>query len=270
MTVSLVVATVGRREALSRLLHSLELQTFRRFQVVLVDQNPPGYLDETIAPHLATLDMEVVAAEPRGVSAARNLGLGHARGDVIAFPDDDCRYAPQALERVTHLFAADPGMGGLLVAWGEGPSDRTHTAAMEPVTRTGAFRHAGALVQFYRREAIDQVRFDPALGPGTGLPYGCGEDTDFLLQVLGRGTKVLRTPELLVYHALPDPGDAGLIPKTHAYARGRMHLLRKHRFPLWFRVVNILYPLGRLAIEGPKAWKYRWAMSVGRLKAFWQ
>ena len=270
MSVSLIVATIGRREALSRLLRSLETQTFRRFQVILVDQNPPGYLDETIAPHMATLDMEVVAAEPLGVSAARNLGLERARGDVLAFPDDDCRYVPRTLERVVHLFAADPGMGGLIVAWGEGLPGRTRAATMEPVTRTGAFRHAGALVQFYRREAIDDVRFDPALGPGTGLPYGCGEDTDFLLQVLGRGTKVLRTSELLVYHAVPAPGIAGLIPKTRAYARGRMHLLRKHRLPLWFRVANVLYPLGRLAIEGPKAWRYRWAMFVGRLNAFRQ
>ena len=270
MTVSLVIATLGRREALSRLLHSLETQTFRRFQVILVDQNQPGYLDETIGPHEATLDMEVVAAKPLGVSAARNLGLERARGDVVGFPDDDCRYIPQTIERVVHLFGADSRMDGLIVAWGDDPSRGKRTRAMEPVTPTGAFRHAGALVQFYRREAVTDVRFDPSLGPGTGLPYGCGEDTDFLLQVLGHGARVFRTDELLVCHAAPSPEDVGLVPKTQAYARGRMHLLRKHGFPLWFMVANILYPLVRLGLEGPKAWNYRWAMFVGRLKAFLQ
>lgn len=270
MTVSLVIATLGRREELARLLESLETQTFRPFQVVIVDQNPPGYLDGVIAPHAATLDLAVVACEPKGVSSARNLGLERACGDLVAFPDDDCRYAPQTLERVAGLFAANPGMDGLVVAWGEEFSGDAAPAAMEPVSRTGAFRNAGALVQFYRREAIGDVRFDPTLGPGTGLPYGCGEDTDFLLRMLGNGARIHRVSELLVQHAAPDPGGRNLVPKTHAYARGRMRLLRKHGFPLWFRVANVLYPLGRLALEGPRAWRYRTAMFAGRLRAFWQ
>lgn len=270
MTVSLIVATKGRSAELARLLRSLEKQTFKRFRVVIVDQNPPGFLAEIIARYEGIVEMEVVASEDGGVSSARNLGLERVSGDIVAFPDDDCWYAPNTIDRVVRMFAETPETGGLIVSWGEKPPSEPSVYSLKPVNRFGAFRNAGTLVQFYRREALEGVWFDPSLGPGTGLPYGCGEDTDFLLQMLQKGAKIQRTSELLVYHPEPDISDRRLTPKTYAYARGRMYLLRKHGFPIWFQVANILYPLGRLASEGSRAWNYRTAMFLGRLKSFWQ
>lgn len=114
------------------------------------------------------------------------------------------------------------------------------------------------------------LRFDPRLGPGTGLPYGCGEDTDYLLEAHKRAP-VWRCPSIRVFHPSPDthvPSDA----KIASYAAGRMYLLKKHAFPLWFRCANVLYPLCILPLDalrkGRKAARYRWRMFVERLRHF--
>src|SRR5208282_276228 len=44
-----------------------------------------------------------------GLSHARNVGLDAATGEVLAFPDDDCRYSPSLLRQVRAFFRANPG-----------------------------------------------------------------------------------------------------------------------------------------------------------------
>ncbi len=112
--------------------------------------------------------------------------------------------------------------------------------------------------------------FDETLGPGTGLPWGCGEDTDYLLRVNAAGFSVARCNAIRVYHPKPDMADPTLIPKMHAYGLGRMYLLRKHCFPMWFRLANVVYPLLRLPLDLPRhgwgAARYRAAMFLGRCR----
>ena len=139
-----------------------------------------------------------------------------------------------------------------------------------PVSQIGTFKNGETYLQFFRAEVVKDLRFDPRLGPGTGLPYGCGEDTDYLLEAHKRAP-VWRCPSIRVFHPSPDthvPSDA----KIASYAAGRMYLLKKHAFPLWFRCANVLYPLCMLPLDalrkGRKAARYRWRMFVERLRHF--
>ena len=262
---SLVVATYQRSQALDALLQSLVRQTYKNFEVVIVDQNQAGFLDDLMGKYQTALSIKYVRTEPKGVSQARNLGMAKAGGDVIAFPDDDCRYTPGTLERINDVLASHANIHGLLVSWTESPDPHVETVVTQ-VNKVNAFSNAGTLVQFYRKEALADILFDVELGPGTGLPYGCGEDTDFLLQVLASGRAVGRLKEELVCHALPNMDSPDLLKKTKSYARGRMQLLRKHKFPLWFKLANVAFPLFKAVQEGKATWAYRWAMFKGRLK----
>lgn len=264
---SLLVATLGRIEPLRELLAGLVGQTCRDFEILLADQNPPGFLDGVYAEFRASLPLRVIPVPDRGVSSARNELLPHARGTFIAFPDDDCRYRPDTLEQAAAFFAANPHVHVLLGQW----HDPAGTARPRPqrsgraVTRFSAFRHAGTLVQFYRKAVVDAVGvFDPGLGPGTGLPYGCGEDTDYLLRALAAGCPVVSAPGVQVCH--PDISRVPPSPeKIRSYALGRMHLLRKHNFPLWFKLATVAYPLLRIPFEGRQAWAYRKTMFLARM-----
>jgi len=86
--VSLVTCTLGdRKERLVRLLNSLAQQTFGAFELIVVDQNPPGYLDEILQTYGAELCIKHVRSAP-GLSVGRNLGLTVARGQIVGFPDE--------------------------------------------------------------------------------------------------------------------------------------------------------------------------------------
>lgn len=114
--IALLVATVNRIHEFDRLLTSLEKQTYKNFHIWLADQNPPGFLDDMLASH-SGLPLTRIMLPSRGVSAARNSLLAMAQGELIAFPDDDCWYAPDTLANVVDAFRKHPQCGVLLGVW---------------------------------------------------------------------------------------------------------------------------------------------------------
>ncbi len=269
-SIDLLVATIGRANELDRLLTSLETQTCKNFRILLADQNPPDYLDDMLASH-SSLPITRIMLPAQGVSVARNALLEQARADIIIFPDDDCWYAPDTLERVCETFAAYPSCGALLGVWTSSPSVYASGVAEGVVSRAGLFQLAGTCVQFYRREAVIGIRFDPQLGPGTGLPYGCGEDTDYLLYAHAR-TEVRRYAKIRVFHPSPTENQPSS-QKVASYAAGRMYLLKKHGFSWLFILFNVLYPLCVAPLDALRHGKaqgiYRLRMFIWRLRNWW-
>ena len=268
-SMDLLVATLGRVSELERLLASLEEQTCKNFRILLADQNPPGFLDELLARH-SSLSINRIMLPSRGVSIARNVLLDNARADIIVFPDDDCWYAPNTLERVCEIFSAYSSCGALLGVWTSSLDVPAPRLPEGVVSRVGAFQLAGTCVQFFRREVASGIRFDPLLGPGTELPYGCGEDTDYLLHISNH-TEVRRYAKIRVFH--PSPNESLPSPqKVASYAAGRMYLLKKHKFSRLFVLFNVLYPLCLVPIDFLRYGKgfavYRWRMFRERLRSW--
>ncbi len=104
--ISLVVCTLGRKEPLRRLLNSLAGQTYRPFEIIVVDQNAHDYLD-AVLDDFPSLPIIRVRSE-KGLSRGRNAGLGRTCGTIIGFPDDDCWYDANVLQSVAKFFAARP------------------------------------------------------------------------------------------------------------------------------------------------------------------
>src|SRR5919197_55125 len=102
--VSVVVPTHNRARLLSRTLRSICAQQSVDFEVVVVDD---GSTDDTAAVAAAADTRVKIICNPRpcGVSVARNIGITAARGDWIAFCDDDDLWAPDKL--AAQLSAAD-------------------------------------------------------------------------------------------------------------------------------------------------------------------
>lgn len=83
---SVILCTTGIRPTLDRCLELLAAQDCRRFEVILVLNAPP---DENFARAVADFPVRLLN-EPRcGVSHARNHAIPHARGEILAFVDDD-------------------------------------------------------------------------------------------------------------------------------------------------------------------------------------
>ena len=271
---SLLVATLNRREPLARLLESLARQSLppQTFEVLVADQNAPSFLQPILDAFAPRLNLRVVRVPPRGVSQARNALLPLARGVYVAFPDDDCWYAENTLQEAMRCFENFLHVQVLLGGWSA--SEASASPPSQPNTLCSwrrVFRRGETYVQFFRQEVVAHLgALDPVIGPGTGLPFGCGEDTDYLLRALEASFSVMYAPAVHVRHPETDTHSAVKHKvKIRSYAMGRMYLLHKHRLPLWFQLLNIVYPLARLLLrEGPQAARYRMIMFSARLQSF--
>ena len=269
MKVSLAIATIGRIAELERLLDSLCAQSYQNFEILIADQNPEGFLTASLNRYESRLHIRHIVIPPRGVSAARNALFPLFTGDIVAFPDDDCWYEPDTLQQAVAFFEQRPEAGSIMGVWGHCPSaPHLCTEGQQPalVKTYQLFTRGETYVQFYRRAVIEAVgKFDEELGPGTGLPYGGGEDTDYLLRAAKLGT-VWRVPAVHLLHPLQNSEHINK-EKLRMYAQGRMRLLQKHNMPLWFKLANVVYPLYRGIAEEKAMWNYRWHMFMARLKA---
>lgn len=99
--ISVVVPAYNAGEFLEECLDSIMGQTFRDFEVIVIDD---GSTDSTasIAASFAARDprFRVISTDNGGVSRARNIGIREAAGSCISFADADDVMAPKALERM--------------------------------------------------------------------------------------------------------------------------------------------------------------------------
>ena len=233
MTFDLVVATVDRVDELERLFASLEEQTHRDFRVLLADQNADDRLDAVVAAH-PNLHIERLRAE-KGLSRARNAALPHVAADVVAFPDDDCVYAPDLLARVAARLAADPGLDGLT---GREPCWTTGAAVL---TRKNLWKRAISFTIFLRGRVVAQVgAFDETLG----LPSSSGEEFDYLIRALDNGARIEYDPSLVVAH--DQKPDADAYGTREGASLG--YLLRKHGYPLRTVTRMLVRPAGGVLV----------------------
>jgi GT2 family glycosyltransferase len=242
----LVVATVGRVDELGRLLTSLERQTHRAFTVVVVDQNGDGRLRPVLAAHP---DLDVARLEsPAGLSRGRNAALDRLHADVVAFPDDDCTYPDDLLERVGRAFAERHELDGLTGrAMAE---DGSSSASWEPdgavLTRDNLWNRAISFTIFLRRELVARVGpFDEQLGLGAGTPWHSGEEIDYLIRALAAGARIEYDPSLVVRHAV-GVDDAGVGRRDGASVG---YLLRKHRYGPRLLARMLVRPVGGVAVS---------------------
>lgn len=246
----LVVATVDRTEELQRLFESLERQVHPAFRVLLVDQNEDDRLDEIIRRH-RSLELKHLRA-PRGLSRARNAALAHLRADLVAFPDDDCVYPEELLQRIARRFAVDASLGGLTgrAADLRGQSAPTWPITAAEVTRENLWQRAISFTIFLRSSAVGIVgAFDEELGLGSGQPWSSGEETDYLIRALDAGVRIEYDPELVVLHDEKTFGPAALRSAGAREGAGIGYLLRKHGYSAGTVGKMFVRPLGGAAVS---------------------
>jgi GT2 family glycosyltransferase len=245
----LIVATVGRVSELERLLDSLSAQTHHAFRVVVVDQNGDDRLGRTLA--RADLDLVRLTSAP-GLARARNRALRELESDLVAFPDDDCVYPPDLLQRVAELFAADSALDGLSgrTADAAGRSDKgwsTHAQLLRKDTVWNLVASAGI---FLSRLLVTRVgEFDERLGLGSGTPYTSSEETDYVIRALALGAKVAYEPSFVVEHELAASDRDGLLSRGRREGASVGYLLRKHGYPPSTLARMVVRPLGGIAVN---------------------
>jgi len=227
--ISLVVCTRNRTKTLPECLTALgRLRSAVVFEIVVVDN---GSTDDTTAvlqefASTAQFPVVLVFESRTGLSYARNAGILAARGDVIAFTDDDCYPAKDYLDNIMHCFANKniAYLGGKILLFD--PADLPIT--IQPLNHVvslpaGCYLKPG-LIQganfAFRRSVFELVGgFDTQLGAGTPL---ASEDVDMTFRASMAGLIGTYTPLAVVHHhhRRQTPQDEKEVMRSYALGRG--------------------------------------------------
>ncbi len=247
---SLVMATYGRSDELKPALASLVAQTDRGFELIVVDQNRGELIAPLLEPvRAAGIAVKHVRLDVANLSLARNLGLQHASGRVVAFPDDDCWYEPDVIARVRQAIEGNEAIDGIVARWCE--MDRVGSRPAAPLS-SAAWRRfragdATSFTLFFLLERLQAMGgFDARLG--TGRWFGCGEETDLILRMLGEGRRIDYLPEARIHHAHQEwpAATRAQCRRERMYGRGTGALYVKHGLPLWVAARGFVGPLSRV------------------------
>ncbi len=261
-TVSLVICTRDRPKQLEDCLKSLQNLAVAPHEVLVVDNAPKNQLTAQLVAQMP--EIRYICEPHPGLSMARNTGIQHTTGDLIAFTDDDVRIHPnwmislQSAFRNPHIMAVT----GLILP-GELETDSQVIFEMNhssihgeyqaklfddaffardqsfgvPVWRMGA----GANMAF-RRQILEKVgNFDERLGAGAS---GCSEDSEMWYRILAEGGICLYEPTAVVFHYhRRDMTD--LNHQMYHYMRGHVTalLIQYDRYHHWGNLYRLFYDL---------------------------
>ncbi|MCD6339768.1 MAG: glycosyltransferase [Verrucomicrobia bacterium] len=198
--VSVVVATYNGARTLTQCLESLQRLRYPAYEVIVVDD---GSTDRT--PNIINLCPWVRhLRHPRnlGLSTARNTGVEAARGEIVAFLDDDCYADPDWLYRLVGDMIADPQLAG---AGGPNllpPEDSPVAAAVmaapggpAPVLLTDreAEHLPGCNMAFWKKALEEVGGFDPVF-------HVAGDDVDICWRLRDVGYRLGFAGSAFVWH----------------------------------------------------------------------
>ena len=221
LTVVITGYALDRLADIKELMDSLQAQTYTNLEIIFVGEGTRD-LGREVAAHgqqRGLTNLRVLFNEGlAGLAPARNLGIAQARGEIIAFIDDDAIALPNWAGEAVKSFAADQSIIGLT-----GPAfPKWEGEAVEwfppefywIISCSGWFdghgvrtvRNAWGMNMAFRREAFDHCSFDERLGGNMGAADGSklgllGEDTLFSTRIrAATGRPILYNPRVQVLH----------------------------------------------------------------------
>lgn len=260
--ISVVLPTCGRPALLRRCLQALCAQTLAAdtFEIIVVDDGRSAatraVVDDMNAALAGTGHRRIACIEPagtRGPAAARNRGWRAARGELIAFTDDDTVPAPTWLAEGERALRADPqaaAVSGALRVPLHGPA--TDHALNTQRMEQAEFVTANC---FVKRDALEQVG-----GFDERFTRAWREDSDLQFTLAAHGLRVIRSPHAVVEHPVREV-PFGHAVRTHANLYFDALLYKKHprayrervqRHPPWRYYATVLAFVAMLvwAVDG--------------------
>ncbi|MDQ6670142.1 MAG: glycosyltransferase [Chloroflexota bacterium] len=214
ISVIICAYTEDRWDDIVRAIQSIKQQTYSAREIILViDHNRPLF-EHARSTIEASAIVENTSA--RGLSGARNCGLAVARGDFIAFLDDDAVAAPDWLERL-HAHCAQPGVlgagGWVEPHWVDSqpawfPDEFLWVVGCSYVglpRSTASVRNPFGGCSCLRREVFEQVGgFRTEIGRVGARPLGC-EETELSIRARQHwpGRTFVHEPRATIRHKVP-------------------------------------------------------------------
>jgi O-antigen biosynthesis protein len=195
--VSVVVCSYNGGTTLEECLRSLCALDYPDYEVIVVDDGSTDYTPEILA---RFPEVRAIHQCHRGLSVARNAGLGCATGSVIAYTDSDCVADPSWLIHLVHQLLRSgaaavggpnltPEDGWLAACVAAAPGQPTHVLISDQVAE-----HIPGCNMAFRREALEAINgFDPQF-------LKAGDDVDICWRLQHEGLLITFAPGAFVWH----------------------------------------------------------------------
>lgn len=217
--VTVIIPTYKRPHLLVRAINSVLNQTYENLEVLVVDDHSQ---DETQSVVRAVIDPRVryVGHDVnKGLPAVRNTGIRAARGEYIAFLDDDDEWREDKIEK--QLLNIKEYDAILCMGIWKGYPLRLHYRAeiTSDDLRRGSFNPSSALI---RTDVLRNVMFDESLRQG--------EDWDAFIRIAQRYSIAWLPDPLLLYNEGEHPRITNE-GRDHSWSQleKRLAILHKHR-----------------------------------------
>jgi glycosyltransferase involved in cell wall biosynthesis len=233
---SLIMTTLGRTNEIIILLDSLLSQSYKNFELIIIDQNDDDRVDKIYNQYKDKLDLRYYRCEKKGLSLGRNIGLKYISGDIIAFPDDDCEYETGTLEKADEFFEKNQNYSFYTCNTKEKNGNNAALETKKKDCDIGILNLLSVGISFtifIRSEALAGFSFDEQLG--VGAAYGSGEESDLLLYLIKNKKKGKYHAGHYIYH----PGKTETPQRVYSYSLGFGALFKKallvyRLYPMFF------------------------------------
>lgn len=199
MKFSVLLPTLGEREIeLKKMLKSLEMQTYKDFEVVIISQSNHEKVKE-VANMFNNLNIKHVCLNKKGLSYARNEGLKVCQGEVIILSDDDCWYHDKSLE-IIKIEIEKNNADFLFTQIYDFDNDKlykNYSKSPEKIKNKFSLLSKSSIEIAFKKHSMNYI-FDENFGVGS--EYVCGEEVDFLINNFSESKNFIYVPVITVYH----------------------------------------------------------------------
>ncbi len=205
MKFSFIVPVYNRPNEIDELLESLSNQTYKDFEVIIVEDGSVQKSDQVVKKYSDLLDIKYFYKPNEGPAIARNYGVKHAKGDYVIFVDSDVIVPPKYLEIVNSELEADPvdAYGGPdAAARGFNALQKAISYSMTAFLTSGKIRSDEKLDKYYPRSFNMGVKLTVFNEIG-GFPITRmhpGEDMVFAIEIIRRGYRTKLLSKAYVFH----------------------------------------------------------------------
>lgn len=265
MRVSVLLPTCNRCDRLRFLLDSIRTSGAAGVtdaEVLVIDNGSTDATKEIVAEYssLEHPAFRYLFVSKPGKSHALNVGIREAKGEIVAFIDDDCIPGSGWLGNILREFDSDPELsvvGGRIELYDKRDLPQTllllssHTI-VRSVGQVFAPTVIGGNLASKRSVLMAVHGYDPLLGPGAVCK--AAEDIDLVYRILRKGFKIAYSPEVILFHNHGRRTKLEEDKTSFAYAFGRGALYAKHVLRFDVRIVCIafgeLYGLAKTLVKG--------------------
>lgn len=269
---SLILCSVGEIIEIRKFFIELKKQEYKNFEIILVDQNLDDRLEKIVLEYSKYYKIKHLKSE-KGLSRARNKGMKYAKGDIVAFPDDDCIYPSDLLKNVNKFFKEKKYDGLVIRAVNSVPNGRVmhKNDLSQNINKINILKLVHSISLFLKKEIIETVgEFDENLGLGSNTIFQGQEDRDYPIRALEKGFNLYFNRDIIIYHPWDDKlidKQKNLIDRFYKGSASEMYLLKKHKYSLNYKLFRLFRRIAIIIYFTLKRDNYKLKANINALKA---